>query len=247
MNYKNLHLKSLKPATRLELVAGLSFIACSLLVLVRYGLTGKFSQSYLIWNLLLAVVPMAIAWQGLSMSARQRERTGSKTLGIAAFILWLVFYPNAPYIFTDFIHVVRRAGLGYVTASWLSQYDLLWYDIVMNAAFAFVGHYLGLVSMYLMHGLMRDLYGRVSGWALMVPAILISGFGIHVGRFSRFNSWDLVLSPFESIRAVFKSMADPAAMLFSLAFSLFIAITYIIFYIVKQGSLGSLDRPDSVN
>ena len=177
----------MKPGMRLALVAGLSFLACSLLVLVRFGLTGKFSQSYLMWNLILAVVPMAIAWKGSFVSARQRERDGSKTLGVLAFIAWLVFYPNAPYIFTDFIHVVRRAGLGYVTASWLSQYDLLWYDIVMNAAFAFVGHYLGLVSMYIMHGMMRELYGRVAGWTLMVPAILISGFGIHVGRFSRFN------------------------------------------------------------
>jgi uncharacterized membrane protein len=236
-----MHIRSMKPGMRLALVAGLSFLACSLLVLVRFGLTGKFSQSYLMWNLILAVVPMAIAWKGSIVSARQRERDGSKTLGVLAFIAWLVFYPNAPYIFTDFIHVVRRAGLGYVTASWLSQYDLLWYDIVMNAAFAFVGHYLGLVSMYIMHGMMRELYGRVAGWTLMVPAILISGFGIHVGRFSRFNSWDLVLNPLNSIRAVFKSMADPAAMLFSLAFSLFIAMTYIIFYIVKQGNLGSLD------
>jgi uncharacterized membrane protein len=238
-----MQIQTWKPAARLALVAGLSFLACSLLVFVRFGLTGKFSQSYLIWNLFLAVVPMAIAWQGSSVSARQRALNGSKTFGIAAFAAWLVFYPNAPYIFTDFIHVVRRAGLGYVTASWLSQYDLLWYDIVMNAAFAFVGHYLGLVSMYIMHGMMRDLFGRVAGWALMAPAILISGFGIHVGRFSRFNSWDLVLSPLNSIRAVFKSMAEPAAMLFSLAFSLFIAMTYIIFYIVKQGSLGPLDRP----
>jgi uncharacterized membrane protein len=232
-------LQGAKPAKRLLLIAGLSFLSCSLFVLVRFGLTGRFAQGYLIWNLFLSSIPVAIAWKGSVMSARQRALTGSKTVGVLGFAAWLVFYPNAPYIFTDFIHVVRRAGLGIVAASWLSGNDLLWYDIVMNAAFAFVGHYLGLISMYIMHGTMRGLFGRVAGWMLMLPAILISGFGIHIGRFSRFNSWDLVLNPLDSARAVIKSIADPAAMLFSLAFSLFIAMTYFIFYIVKSGDLGS--------
>jgi len=96
--------------------------------------------------------------------------------------------------------------------------------------------------MYLMHGAMRALFGRIAGWAMMVPAILLSGFGIHIGRFSRFNSWDLALNPVESFGVVLKSMVDPAATLFSLAFSLFIAVTYLIFYVVKQGETGSLDK-----
>jgi len=227
-----------KPAMRLLLVAGLSFLSCSLLVLVRFGLTGRFAQGYLIWNLILAAAPMVIAWRGTVLSVRQRARTGTKTVGIIVFLAWLVFYPNAPYIFTDFIHVVRRAGLGNVAASWLSEYDLLWYDIVMNAAFAFVGHYLGLISMYIMHGTMRGLFGRVAGWALMVPAILLSGFGIHIGRFSRFDSWDLVTQPVQAVRVISQSLSDPAALLFSTAFGFFIALTYLIFYIVKRADLG---------
>jgi len=235
-------IRSLKPATRLALVAGLSFLACSLFVFVRFGLTGKFAQGYLIWNLILAAVPVLIAWFSVAEPARPRSQSASRTVGLLFFGAWLIFYPNAPYIFTDFIHVVRRAGLGSVSAPWLSEYDLLWYDIVMNAAFAFVGHFLGLLSMYLMHGAMRALFGRIAGWAMMVPAILLSGFGIHIGRFSRFNSWDLALNPVESFGVVLKSMVDPAATLFSLAFSLFIAVTYLIFYVVKQGETGSLDK-----
>ena len=232
-------------AARLAVVAGLGFLSCSLFVAVRYWLTGRFAQGYLLWNLLLAATPVAIAWAGLclsfSCSGDGRGGRRGRAAALAAFVAWLIFYPNAPYIFTDFIHVVRRAGLGSVAAPWLSEYDLLWYDIVMNAAFAFVGHYLGLVSMYLMHGMVRRLFGRAAGWASMAPAILLSGLGIHLGRFSRFNSWDLLIHPVQAVRVIRESIADPAALLFSTAFSLFIALTYLVFYVVKRGGIGELD------
>jgi len=230
-----------KPMARVFLVIALSMISCLFLVLVRYGLTGRFSQGYLLWNLLLAVVPVIVARYGALVSASARTKRNSRTVGLVAFFAWLVFYPNAPYLFTDFIHVIRRSGLGAVAMSWLSVADLQWYDIVMNAAFAFVGHYIGLVSMYLMHGTMRMLFGRVAGWAFLAPAILLSGFGIHLGRFSRFDSWDLVLNPLETVQVIAQSLTNPAAVLFSLAFAFFIALTYIIFYIVKRDPLGYLD------
>ncbi|PKL23582.1 MAG: hypothetical protein CVV47_13810 [Spirochaetae bacterium HGW-Spirochaetae-3] len=236
-----MELRSRRLATRLLLVAALGFLSCALFVVVRFGLTGRFAQGYLLWNLFLAAVPVLIAWCAVEFGIRRRMAGASKAMGLASLAAWLIFYPNAPYVFTDFIHVVRRAGLGAVAAPWLSEYDLLWFDIVMNAAFAFVGHYLGLVSMYLMHGAMRRLFGRVAGWATMLPAILLSGFGIHLGRFSRFNSWDLMLHPIQALSVMWRALADPAARLFSLAFSLFIALTYIIFYLTKRGELGELD------
>lgn len=213
-------------------------LSCLALVLVRYGLTGRFSQSYLIWNLVLAAAPVLIARYGTMLASRQSSAKRSRILAVGFFLVWLAFYPNAPYVFTDFIHVVRRANLGAVALPWLSQADLLWYDIVMHAAFAFVCHYIGLVSMYIMHGAMRTMFGKVAGWSMMVPAILLSGFGIHIGRFSRFDSWDLVMQPVQTVRVISQSLADPAALLFSAAFAFFIALTYIIFYIVKRADLG---------
>ncbi|HUW70450.1 MAG TPA: DUF1361 domain-containing protein [bacterium] len=227
-----------KPGASVLLVVALSTLSCLVLVLVRYGLTGRFSQSYLIWNLVLATVPVLIARYGTMLTSRQTTAKRSRIFAVGSFVVWLVFYPNAPYVFTDFIHVVRRANLGAVALPWLSQADLLWYDIVMNAAFAFVCHYIGLVSMYIMHGAMRTMFGRVAGWSMMVPAILLSGFGIHIGRFSRFDSWDLVMQPVQTVRVISQSLADPAALLFSTAFAFFIALTYIIFYIVKKADLG---------
>ena len=233
---------SIVPRWSLALILGLSFLACLMLVLLRYTLTGRFTQGYLVWNLFLAAVPIGIARLGDYGVNECKTARKAVICGMAAFFFWLLFFPNAPYLFTDFIHVVRKANLGYVTADWFSPVDLLWYDIVMNSAFSFVGHYMGLVSLYIMHGTMMRLFGRFAGWALMLPAVLLSGFGIHLGRFSRLNSWDLVLRPLDAVWAIGSALAVPSALLFSLVFAFFIGLTYLIFYISKRGQLGEFDK-----
>lgn len=235
---------SIVPRWSLTLILGLSFIACLMLVLLRYGLTGRFTQGYLVWNLFLAAVPIGFARLGEYAVARCKAGRMAAVFGLVAFFFWLLFFPNAPYLFTDFIHVVRKANLGYVSADWLSPMDLLWYDIVMNSAFSFVGHYMGLVSVYIMHGTMMRLFGRCMGWAMMLPAVLLSGFGIHLGRFSRLNSWDLILNPLEALSAIGTAIAVPSALLFSLVFAFFIGLTYLIFYLTKRGNVGEFDRRD---
>ena len=231
----------------LLLISGLAATPLLFLVVLRYALTGRFSQGYLLWNLLLAAVPGFIGVLAAARVARIRvaeapSRKAAAAWGVAGFLAWMAFYPNAPYIFTDFIHVISKANLGSPAAAWMSELDLLWYDIVMNSAFAFVGHYLGLVSMYVVHGMLRDLFGRVAGWTLLAPAMLLAGLGIHLGRFERFNSWDLVFNPFSALSAALDALADPASLLFSLVFAVFIGLTYLIFYLVKRGSLGPLDQ-----
>jgi len=225
-------------AKRLALVVVLAFASLAFMVVLRYLVSGKFTHGYLVWNLVLAAVPVGFAALGAKALASGISRRKKIIYASLAFLAWLAFYPNAPYIFTDFIHVIRRSNLGAPAARWLSELDLLWFDIVLNAAFAFVGHYLGLISMYITHCTMSRLFGKATGWALLVPAMLLSGFGIHLGRFSRFNSWDLVFSPIAAIKAGAKTMSNPSALWFSFAFALFIALTYLIHYLVN-GAFGS--------
>jgi uncharacterized membrane protein len=220
----------------LSAVLALSSSGCFLLFGLRVAISGTTYYRYLVWNLLLAIVPYVIAAIGIHLLARMgegRERLRA-FIGVATAALWIVFYPNAPYIFTDFIHVINRTYLRTPPADWLGLNALLWYDLLMNAAFAFIGHFIGLVSMWLIQTSFAKLWGARAARLLVAAAILVSGFGIYLGRFSRLNSWDLAFDPLRVWSEVAEATSDPKAMLFSAAFSLFIFLTYAALIVFKR-------------
>ena len=88
-------------ATILGLFAGSLF--CIALVVVRNVHTGNVNFRYLIWNLFLAWIPFALA---VFVYDRWRRRRGGVLL-VTLGALWLLFFPNAPYIATDFVHLQR--------------------------------------------------------------------------------------------------------------------------------------------
>jgi uncharacterized membrane protein len=220
----------------LSAVLALSASGCFLLFGLRVAISGTTFYRYLVWNLLLAMAPYVIAAVGVHLLAgtgagRERSRA---LIAMATAALWIVFYPNAPYIFTDFIHVINRTYLRSPPTDWLSLNALLWYDLLMNAAFAFIGHFIGLVSMWLIQTSFEKLWGARAARFLVAVAILFSGFGIYLGRFSRLNSWDLAYDPRRVLSEVADAMADPKALLFSAAFSLFIFLTYAALVVFKR-------------
>ena len=105
-------------ATILALFAASLF--CVALVVVRNVHTGNVDLRYLIWNLFLAWIPFALA---VFVYDRWRRHRGGLLL-IVLGVLWLLFFPNAPYIATDFVHLEHDPLIPY------------WYDAVTIAAFA---------------------------------------------------------------------------------------------------------------
>jgi uncharacterized membrane protein len=217
----------------LSLVLGLAASGCILLFGLRVAISGKTFYSYLVWNLALAIIPYAIAAIGVHVLARRGAGPARSLAAGVIALAWLVFYPNAPYIFTDFIHVINKTYLRTTASDWLSPGDLLWFDLLMNAAFAFIGHFIGLVSMWLIQRGFAAVWGARAARVLVGGAILLSGFGIYLGRFSRLNSWDLVLDPRKVVGELAEAGSDPKAALFSLAFSVFILLTYAALVVFK--------------
>ncbi len=217
-------------------VLALAVAGCFLLFGLRVAISGTTFYRYLVWNLLLAFVPYVIAALGVRLLSASGGWKGRSRAVVAAATaaLWLVFYPNAPYIFTDFIHVINKTYLRAKPSDWLGLNALLWYDLLMNAAFAFIGHFIGLVSMWLVHNSLEVLWGPRAARALVALAILFAGFGIYLGRFSRLNSWDLLYDPRTVVNEVAEASADPKAILFSAAFSLFIFLTYAALVVFKR-------------
>jgi uncharacterized membrane protein len=140
--------------------------------------TGDPFYRFLVWNLVLAWVPFLLALAAYA-SARQGNRSTAAGLGV----LWLLFFPNAPYLLSDFIHLHE------------SHATPLWYDALMLAAFAWTGLLLGFASLYLMQMIWRRAAGVVVAWAGVVAALALASFGMYLGRFLRFNSWDALVRP----------------------------------------------------
>jgi uncharacterized membrane protein len=221
---------------RLSALLGLAASGCLLLFGLRVAISGTTYYRYLVWNLVLAIAPYAIAALGVRLLSREPLGKGraATLLAWAVALLWIVFYPNSPYIFTDFIHVINRTYLRARPAEWLGLNALLWYDLLMNAAFAFIGHFIGLVSMWLIRASYAELWGDKAARALVAAAILLSGFGIYLGRFSRLNTWDIFFNPSKVLGEAAEATADIKAILFSAAFSLFIFFTYAALSLFKR-------------
>jgi uncharacterized membrane protein len=158
-----------------------SLVAASLLcvatVEVRTHETGDGYFRFLFWNLILAWVPLLCA---LAAYVRARQR---RDLTVALLLVpWLLFFPNAPYLLTDFIH------LGEGPAP-------LWYDALMLSAFAWTGLLLGFASLYLVQMILRREFGDTVAWLGVVAALGLGSIGVYVGRFIHLNSWDALLHP----------------------------------------------------
>lgn len=221
-----LAIPSYRAVLSLVAMAALALVGCLTLLAVRVVVVGNPFYVFLGTNLLLACIPLAMAATQLALLRGVTAGRLRTLLVSACAVVWLLFYPNAPYLFTDFIHIAEKTWIRADPTEWLGVRGLLWYDIVMSAAFAFVGHFLGLLSMWVEGRVLASVWGRGFERVYLTLAVLLAGFGVYLGRFARLNSWDAVLMPGRAIRGTLEALADPKAVLFSLAFSFFVAVTY---------------------
>jgi uncharacterized membrane protein len=191
---------------------------CLALVGVRVTYARNLVHAHLIWNLFLAWLPMLPAL--IAYNVHRREAWFRRLMVVGCVGMWLLFFPNAPYMVTDVIHLWSR-GDGVP----------LWYDLILIIAFAWTSFYLGLVSLYLMQALVRKAIGPLTSWAFAIMVLAVSGFGVYLGRFQRWNSWDVFTAPVALLRDVYTHvrhpMANREALVFSLLFSLFCFCAYL--------------------
>jgi uncharacterized membrane protein len=209
--------------TILGLCAGSAF--CVALVVVRTVHTGDPHLRGLIWNLFLAWIPLALA---IFVYDRWRRRRGGMALLLLG-ALWLLFFPNAPYIATDFVHLERGGAAPF------------WYDAVTIAAFAWMGMLLGFASLYLMQTVVRQWRGAAAGWIFALVAIGLGSLGIYLGRFLRLNSWDALEHPSVIPRILHTVARDPFAYQEAIAvtglFTVSLALAYFLLYSFAAVSL----------
>lgn len=172
----------------------LSSLLASALFAGRVYLSHTATYRFLVWNLLLAWLPYIF---GLAVVLLHRRYPRGWWLILIPAAAWLLFLPNAPYLVTDLWHLDERKPVP------------MWYDIGMLATFAWSGLFLAVASLNAMQNVVRDYFGRSVSWLFVFGAMGLSGFGIYLGRFLNWNSWDLILQPKGVLADILPRLAHP--------------------------------------
>jgi uncharacterized membrane protein len=180
--------------------AALSAI-CLAVLGARLSLSGERTYAFLAWNLFLAWIPLVLA------SLLPADRTRRHWLVGPVLVSWLLFFPNAPYLLTDLIHLGDRpVGSPAI-------------DFAMFPLFAVTGLLIGAISLYLVHRALAAWHGRRVAGIVVAACIALAGFGMYLGRVLQWNSWDMVTRPGSRIAALADRLEDPLALAGALAVS----------------------------
>lgn len=185
------------------------------LVAVRMLVVGTRGYGFLAWNLFLAWVPCALGL--LSWRLRRAH--------IAAFVVvsvaWLAFFPNAPYIVTDLMHLRTTRGAP------------LWLDGLVVGAAAATGLFLGLASLHHIQSALTHRFRRP--WVAACIAVLacyLAAVGVYLGRFLRWNTWDLLSQPDEILADAWATLAEPRLVGFVAALGTAVVVAYVVYRLV---------------
>ena len=212
----------------------LASAASAALVAARVVHTGRLTYAFLVFNLALAWVPVAFAAATHVLTALPSRRAGIAASACAAG--WLLFFPNAPYLLTDLMHLRVQSN------------RLLWFDVIALPSFAWTGLALGFVSLFLMQGVVAERAGRLWSWVFAAGSIGACAFGIYLGRYRRWNSWDVLLEPIDLARDVLGLAVHPfPVMAYCVALSGMLAVAYLVFYAWTHvsGTAGASSRATS--
>ncbi|QKG52797.1 DUF1361 domain-containing protein [Hymenobacter sp. BRD67] len=187
-----LSVAALRRRLPLLLVLGLSLALSFTLIAARIVITRQLLFVFLLWNLFLAAIPF-----GLSAALHLAARPPGARLLLPIGLVWLLFFPNAPYLITDLFHLEPRPGVPY------------WYDLALIMSCAWNGLMLAFASLLDMHTLVRQRLGLWAGWGFATAALGLSAFGVYLGRFLRYNSWDVLSNPFTLFYDILNRIQHP--------------------------------------
>ncbi|MFN8053622.1 MAG: DUF1361 domain-containing protein [Acidimicrobiales bacterium] len=195
-------------------LAAMSAFPVALLAL-RSRLGDGLGYRFLLWNLFLAWVPLGFA---LIAETGWRAHWSRRRI-LFPLVGWLLFFPNSPYIVTDMIHLRR------------SNVSPLWFDALILFSMGLAGLLAGFASLRMVQQIVSASFHRAWGWIVTLGVLGISGFGIYLGRFARYNSWDVLSRPrtllYDVSDVAFDPLSNKRTIAISLLFTAFLVVAYL--------------------
>ncbi|QWU16765.1 Uncharacterized membrane protein [Paenibacillus sophorae] len=193
----------------------------TLATLAVYGIVSLRTDDFykfLIWNLFLAWLPFLFSLAAHALHRRDSHSLLLLPLGAA----WLVFFPNAPYIMTDLLHLTIRSGIYIVGGVVQSRF---WYDLTMLLLFTWTAWLTGFFSLYQFQTVIWRKSNLLLSWVFVLAACILGGYGVLLGRVYRLNSWDVLTDRHRLYQLMLDSVNRQ-----SVFFSLFIALVLLVIY-----------------
>jgi uncharacterized membrane protein len=219
MNNKLLHKNA---SISIKKVIALSALFSLILITFRIYYTSGIYLSFLLWNLFLAWLPYYFSNHLLHY--HQQGKAAWKVLLL--FAMWLLFFPNSPYIITDLFHLTNHGEMP------------LWYDLAVIFSVAWSGLILGFLSLMQVHYFLIQKFGEIKSWWMIASIQLLCAYGIYLGRFKRYNSWDIVTDPFsllnEIIDLFIHPFSHPKTIGVTLVFSVVLMLSYLTLYFLTH-------------
>lgn len=189
-------------------IALLVFSFCLLAARMLYS--KQIMYGFYVWNTFLAMVPY---W-----CSQQIVKAAKKANQNLFILLWLLFLPNAPYLITDVLHLTERQPIPF------------WFDVLLVIQFAFLGMLIGFLAIRNVEHYLQQHFTHNTTRILINGSFILCAYGIYLGRFSRFNSWDLVTKPFDLIQVSADRIINPTEHLRTWGFTIIIAFMLMLFY-----------------
>ncbi|WP_299679224.1 DUF1361 domain-containing protein [uncultured Dokdonia sp.] len=170
----------------------IGFLFCALLLMMRIKVTGSFHYLFLVWNLFLAFIPYGITY------LLRSQKSGNNTwILIPSIGIWLLFLPNTPYLITDLQHL-----------KYASQ-EMVWYDTLLLFSFAAYGLFIMTLTIQDMQKVLSKKIASKWFPFLLISIFIGCGFGIYLGRFLRWNSWDILQNPMALLEDIIMRIRHP--------------------------------------
>ncbi|MBU3161159.1 DUF1361 domain-containing protein [Clostridium frigoris] len=229
----------------LKKYSGLLFFMFVYCVLCFFMIINDHSFLYLMltWNIFLAMLPLFF----IELSILENKK--NKYIGAIIFgILWLIFFPNSVYMVTDVIHISSDKLVWYDAAAQYSfnngiiySNDIIhWVKLFVIGIGVIYGVLIGMESLNRFYRFVNQKRSKLISYLIIVGVALISGLGVYIGRFLRFNSWDL-LRPMSVLRGVFTNI-NKFAIEFMFAFAGFILIMFLFYVLFRKVITGSSEQ-----
>ena len=195
-------------------------------------------------NIRLSVAPILVQFpvmficlqldQMASNTGNDAYMVAAIVLALLGFCIWLLLLPNSGYLITELNFNHRQQDAHEVP---------LWYDIISVLTLAMSGVLnmcYGVLMLEFMACLLLVYNGfhgtlALASWVMTVVLLVLASFGIYLGRYIRFNSWD-IRHPVQFIKKLAGHYREKGSIKNCGLFVLLHALFFIMFYNATMGA-----------